>query len=356
MKSRIEVRQAVKDLSVYSVNQPDCLVKLNQNENPYRLPEEFQKDMAEACSRMEWNRYPEIAGRSLQEPLARELGVDTDTLVLGNGSNELLMAVMTTLLEPGQRLVVVEPTFALYRHLGKLTGADILVLPFKGMFEFPEEMLAQALADPRTNLGVLCSPNNPTGSILSLEQVQRLLKIARGALLIDEAYVDFSSQDLVPLLREYPNLILTRTFSKAWAFAGVRLGYALSSPDLAKEITKALLPFRISRLTLEAGKILLKYEAWIRDRVVKVVKERERLFDILDEMEGITIYPSQANFILIRPEQEAQWLFNKLVEQSILIRDVSAYPFLDNHLRISVGTPEENNLLVKALKSILVDQ
>jgi histidinol-phosphate aminotransferase len=130
----------------------------------------------------------------------------------------------------------------------------------------------------------------------------------------------------------------------------------LSSPDLAKEITKALLPFRISRLTLEAGKILLKYEAWIRDWVGKIVKERERLFDSLDEMEGITVYPSQANFILIRPEQEAQGLFNKLVEQSILIRDVSAYPFLDNHLRISVGTPEENNLLVKTLKSILGHQ
>ena len=222
--------------------------------------------------------------------------------------------------------------------------------------EFPEEMLEQALTDPRTSLGVLCSPNNPTGSVLSLAQVQRLLQIARGALLIDEAYVDFSSQDFMPLLRKYPNLILTRTFSKAWAFAGIRLGYSLSSPDLAKEMTKALLPFRISRLTLEAGKILLKYEAWIKNKVGEIMKERERLFNSLDELEGITAYPSQANFILIRPEQEAQTLFNKLVERSILIRDVSAYPFLDNHLRISVGTPEENNLLVKALKSIFGDQ
>lgn len=356
MKSRIEVRQAVQDLSVYSVNQPDCQVKLNQNENPYGLPEAFQREIAEACSRMEWNRYPEIDGRSLREPLSRELRVDPDTLVLGNGSNELLMAVMTTLLEPDRRLVVVEPTFALYRHLGKLTGADVVVLPFEGMFEFPEEMLVQALADPRTSLGVLCSPNNPTGSVLSLEQVQRLLKITRGVLLIDEAYVDFSSQDFVTLLKEYPNLILTRTFSKARAFAGIRLGYSLSSPDLAKEMTKALLPFRISRLTLEAGKILLKYGAWIKSRVGEIVKERERLFALLNEMEGITAYPSQANFILIRPEQEAQWFFDKLVERSILIRDVSVYPFLGNHLRISVGTPEENNLLIKTLKSLLGDQ
>jgi histidinol-phosphate/aromatic aminotransferase/cobyric acid decarboxylase-like protein len=180
--------------------------------------------------------------------------------------------------------------------------------------------------------------------------------MAGGILLIDEAYVEFSSQDFMPLLKAYPNLILTRTFSKARAFAGVRLGYSLSSPDLAKEITKALLPFRINRLTLEAGKILLKYEDWIKNRVGEIMKERERLFGLLDEMEGITAYPSQANFILIRPEQEPQWLFNKLMEQSILIRDVSAYPFLDNHLRISVGTPEENDLLVKALKLILGDQ
>ena len=356
MKSMIEVRQAVRDLSAYNVNQPDCLIKLNQNENPYGLPEAFQRDMAEVCSKMVWNRYPELDGRSLREPLSRGLGVDPDTLVLGNGSNELLMAVMTSLLEPGRRLVVVEPTFSLYRHLGKLTGADVVVLPFEGVFEFPEEMLAQALADSRTSLGVLCSPNNPTGSVLSLAQVQGLLKIARGALLIDEAYVDFSSQDLVPLLKEYSNLILTRTFSKARAFAGIRLGYSLSSPDLAREMTKALLPFRISRLTLEAGKILLKYEAWIKDRVKEIVKERERLFGSLDELEGITAYPSQANFILIRPEQEAQWLFNKLLERSILIRDVSAYPFLDNHLRISVGTPEENNLLVEAIRSLFRDQ
>jgi len=356
MKSMIEVRQAVKDLSVYNVNQPDCLIKLNQNENPYGLPEAFQRDMAEVCSRMEWNRYPEIDGKSLREPLSRGLGVDPDTLVLGNGSNELLMAVMTTLLEPGRRLVVVEPTFSLYRHLGKVTGADVEVLPFEGMFEFPTEKLAQALADPRTSLCVLCSPNNPTGSILSLEQVQRFLKVAWGTLLIDEAYVDFSSQNFMPLLKEYPNLILTRTFSKAWAFAGIRLGYALSSPNLAKEMTKALLPFRISRLTLEAGKILLKYESWIKDRVVEIVKERERLFGLLDELEGIMAYPSQANFVLTRPEQEARSLFSKLVEQSILIRDVSAYPFLDNHVRISVGTPEENNLLVKTIKFLSGDQ
>lgn len=356
MKNRIEVRQAVKDLSVYSVNQPDCQVKLNQNENPYGLPVSFQSEMAEACSRMEWNRYPEINGKSLRETIALGLGVDPDALVMGNGSNELLIAVMMTLLESGRRLVVVEPTFSLYRHLGKLTGADVVVLPFEGMFEFPEEMLVQTLADPRTSLGVLCSPNNPTGAVLSLEQVQRFLKVARGVLLIDEAYVDFSSQDFMPLLKEYPNLILTRTFSKAWAFAGIRLGYSLSSPDLAKEISKALLPFRINRLTLEAGKILLKYEAWIEDRVGEIVKERERLFGLLDEMEGITAYPSQANFILIRPELDAQSLFNKLMESSILIRDVSAYPFLDNHLRISVGTPEENNLLVEALKSILGGQ
>lgn len=356
MEKKIEVRQAVKDLSVYSVNQPDCQVKLNQNENPYGLPEAFQKDVAEACFRMKWNRYPDLDGKSLREPIARGLGVDPATLVLGNGSNELLMAVMTTLLESDRRLVVVEPTFALYRHLGKLTGADVVVLPFDGIFEFPQEMLAQTLADPRTSLGVLCSPNNPTGSVLSLERVQRLLEVAHGVLLIDEAYVDFSSQDFMPLLREYPNLILTRTFSKAWAFAGIRLGYSLSSPELAKEMTKALLPFRINRLTLEAGKVLLKYEAWVRDRAGEIVKERERLFASLDEMEGITAYPSQANFILIRPEQEAQSIFDKLVEQSILIRDVSAYPFLGNHLRISVGTPEENNLLIKALKALLGSQ
>jgi histidinol-phosphate/aromatic aminotransferase/cobyric acid decarboxylase-like protein len=186
-----------------------------------------------------------------------------------------------------------------------------------------------------------------------LKQVQRLLEVARGALLIDEAYVDFSSQDFMFLIREYPNLILTRTFSKAWAFAGIRLGYALSSPDLAKEMTKALLPFRISRLTLEAGKILLEYEAWIKERVREIVKERERIFNSLDELEGITAYPSQANFILIRPERESQWLFDKLLERSILVRDVSAYPFLDNHLRISVGTPKENDLLVETIRSSL---
>jgi len=356
MNSTTEVRQAVKDLSAYSVNQPDCLIKLNQNENPYGLPEAFERDMVEVCSEMEWNRYPELDGKSLREPLSRRLGIDPDTLILGNGSNELLMAVMTTLLEPGRRLAVVEPTFSLYRHLGKLTGADIEILPFEGVFEFPIEKLEQTLADPRTTLSVLCSPNNPTGSVLSLAQVQQLLKSARGVLLIDEAYVDFSSQNFMPLLEEYPNLILTRTFSKAWAFAGIRLGYTLSSPDLAKQITKALLPFRVSRLTLEAGKILLEYEDWIKGRVGEIVKERDRLYRVLDELNGIMAYPSQANFILTRPEQKAQLLFNMLSERSILLRDVSAYPFLDNHLRISVGTPEENNMLVKTIKSLFGDQ
>jgi histidinol-phosphate aminotransferase len=356
MNGETEVRQVIKDLSAYSLDQPDCRVKLNQNENPFGLPEAFQKEMGEVCAKIEWNRYPECDGKSFREPLARRLGVDPDMIVLGNGSNELLMAVMMTLLEPGRRLVVVEPTFSLYRHLGRLTGADIEVLPFEGAFEFPIEKLEQAMADSRTALSVFCSPNNPTGSVLSFEQAQNLLRSARGVLLIDEAYVEFSSQDFLPLLEEYPNLILARTLSKAWAFAGIRLGYILSRQGLAEQVTKALLPFRISRLTLEAGKTLLKYEDWIKGRVREIVKERAHLYRALDELEAIRVYSSQANFILTRPEQEAQSLYNELVKESILVRDVSGYPFLDNHLRMSVGTPEENNLLIKTVKSLLGEQ
>lgn len=346
------IKQCVRNQKSYLLPQIDYLVKMNQNENPYDLPSEIKVKITDAIKGQPWNRYPELRSMNLREKLGRLLALPAENVLVGNGSNEILLAVMMTLLEPGKRMVTISPTFSLYAHYGEILGAGVTVLPLQENFQFPVRELILLSQEPDVALTVLCSPNNPTGNSIGNENLIKIVKKASGFVLVDEAYFDFCEQDFSSLLEKFPNLILTRTFSKAVAFSFGRFGYGLAAKELVREIYKVLLPYNLNGLTELAASVLMENAQFLQSSVAAMIEQRKWLFAELKKIPGIKTFPSQANFILVELGFNSRRMYDKLIDRRILVRDVSSYPGLRNHLRISVGTPEENEILLQNMLAI----
>lgn len=347
------VKEPVRRQKVYTLPKIDYDIKVNQNENPYDLPEAVKNDILAALGDREWNRYPRLGSEELRGQIAGGLGRTSEELMVGNGSNEVLLAVMNALLQPGRKLVTIEPTFTLYKHYGEILGAEVITVPLSSEFEFQFDFLKRAVAKLDVSLTILCSPNNPTGSVIREDELRDLLEATGGYILVDEAYIDFSEQDFLPLLGDYPNLILTRTFSKAFAFAFGRFGYGIARPGLVEEIYKVLLPYNLSGFTEVAAEVLLQQRPRMQSVVDRIIEQREWLYGELKNLLELEVYPSRANFLLIKPSCDSNWLYRQFLERKILLRDVSYYPGLGNHLRITVGTEQENRRLVRDLTELL---
>jgi len=352
-KSMNMVKEQVREGTLYTLPEVGDRIKLNQNENPYDLPEPLKRKITEALQEIPWNRYPRLGSPDFRNRVGDWLELDGSQVMVGNGSNEILLAVMNTLLEPGKQMVTIEPTFSLYQHYGELFGAKVNACRLRERFTFPVEQIVRMINQERTALTVLCSPNNPTGSVISESGLRKILGAGDGFVLVDEAYLDFCEQDFNPLLKEYDNLILTRTFSKAFAFAAGRFGYGLASPEFVEQVYKVLLPYNLNGLTEAAAGLLLDHEEWMEPVISEIVSERDRLIHRLNEIQGVEAFPSQSNFFLIRPECDSDRLYNRLLDRGILIRDVSHYPGLENYLRISTGRPEENRQVISTMQEIL---
>lgn len=347
------IKQQVRDSKIYMLPDIDYQIKANQNENPWDIPGSIKQEIARALLRRNWNRYPTLTAPEIRTSIAGSLGLIMEQVAVGNGSNEIMLAVMQMLLGTGRRLVTIEPTFSLYRHYGELLDSTVTAIRLEEQFSFPVSSLVETVKKNDVTLTILCTPNNPTGNSLSEVDLQKILETSRGFVLVDEAYVDFSKQEFLPLLEEYPNLILTRTFSKAFAFGFGRFGYAIASQDFIGELYKVLLPYNLNGLSGIAAEILLKRRDVLQPMIDQIIDQREWLLKALKSISGLTVYPSDANFILVKPKKPADEIINALLKKRILVRNVSHYPGLGNHFRISVGSPEENELMVEKLKGIL---
>jgi len=347
------VKEPVRRQKVYTLPRIDYDIKVNQNENPYDLPDAVKHEILAALGDREWNRYPRLGSGELRGKIAGALGRTPEEVMVGNGSNEVLLAVMNALLQPGRKLVTIEPTFTLYKHYGEILGAEVITVPLSNEFDFQIDLLKRAVAKLDATLTILCSPNNPTGSVIREEDLRELLEATAGYILVDEAYLDFSDQDFLPLLEVYPNLILTRTFSKAFAFAFGRFGYGIARPELVEEIYKVLLPYNLGGFTEVAAGILLRQRARMQPAIDRIIGQRDWLYGELKNLLELEVYPSQANFLLIKPSCDSNWLYQQFLDRRILLRDVSYYPGLGNHLRITVGTEGENRQVIRHLTDLL---
>jgi len=347
------IKPAVRALRAYTLSPHRASVKINQNENPWDAPEEIKQEVLQRFAARKWSRYPDFVPVSLHEGLAEFAGWKTDGVIAGNGSNELIQALLMVTIGPGKRVLISEPTFALYKQVATVLGGEVESVLLTPELTYDVPALLERIEEKQPDVTIICSPNNPTGCVIEPADLGRLLRVSRGFVVIDEAYHEFAGQSVVPLLKEHENLIVLRTFSKAMAFAALRVGYLLASPELVTEIRKGVLPYNLNVLSQIAAEVgIEKYSALLGPTVEAIITERERLYTEISSFRGLTPVPSKGNFMLVRADRDPGQIFDELLKREILVRDVSGYPMLSEYFRVSVGTPEENDRLLRALHEI----
>lgn len=311
-------------------------VFLDANENPYNLP---------------YNRYPDPMQWELKEELAKIKKVRPEQIFLGNGSDEAIDLIYRAFCEPGiDNVMAIDPTYGMYQVCADVNDVDYDSVLLNEDFQFSADELL-SYADDYTKVIFLCSPNNPTGNDLDRDEIEQVLDEFDGLVVLDEAYIDFSdAPSFLEVLDKYPNLIVLQTFSKAWGCAGIRLGMAFASKEIIGILSKIKYPYNVNQLTQkQALEILRKYDEI--ERWVKTLKEeREVLAGRFDELPlTVEVFPSDANFFLARVT-DAVKIYNYLVGEGIIVRNRNSISLCDNCLRVTVGTPEENDKLIEALK------
>lgn len=349
------IKPQVRGLKPYTLVQYPHRIKLNQNESPFDIPQGLKEEILEMAKSMAWHRYPGFTPTELVAKLSACTGVGGEGILVGNGSNELIQAVFMAAVSKGSKVVIPVPTFRLYELLGTVMEADLHQVRLRGDLSFDVERIIEEIGDGATRLVVLASPNSPTGSVLEVEEVEEVLKATDGLVVIDEAYQEFSGQTNLGLLKKYDNLIILRTFSKAMGLAGLRVGYLLTNPPLAWEISKAKLPYNLNFFSMMVAMRLLDETKLLEERIEYIRKQRGVVFHHLEEIPGMKPYPSLTNFILFKVDKPVSHVFHGLIQRGILIRDVSSYPMLSRALRVTIGLDEENQAFLGALREIMED-
>jgi histidinol-phosphate aminotransferase len=347
-------RSDLTDLLPYRAPQMNAPVKLNTNESPFPPPEAFMAELGRRVAALTLHRYPDRDFTELREGLARHLGVLTDRVWLANGSNEILLHLLLSCGGPDRRAMTFEPTYAMHSHIARVSGTRLLRARRNPDFTMHAEATLEAIRKQEPDIVFLCSPNNPTGNANTEEEVQAICEAAPGLVILDEAYTEFAGRSLIGLIEHHEQLAVVRTFSKAWRMAGARLGYLVAQPWVTEQILKVRLPYHLSALTQAAGLTALAHAREITMHVQTMVHERERLWDELSTTRGITAFPSRANFILFRCESKpAADVWKALLDKGVLIRDFSETAGCDGCLRVSVGTPEQNERFLESLSTVL---
>ena len=349
------IKPQVRALTAYGLSAPAAPRKLNQNESPFDAPEAVKRAVLEAARRLPWNRYPAFEPSDLLARLAERHAWTPEGILVGNGSNELIQATLAVTVGDGTPVVTPVPTFALYRLLAGVCGGRHVGVPLGPAFGFDVSALVAAVRAEDAAVVVVNTPNNPTGTPLPAGAAERLLAETEALVVLDEAYQDFGGPTAVPLLAAHPRLVVLRSFSKAMSLAGLRFGYALAHPAVAREIAKAKLPYNVNLLTLAAAHAALEHRSVLDGQIAAVRQARDRLLERLRAIAGLTVFPSAANFVLIRCDaRPAGDVFRRLVEEhGILVRDVSAGPGLEGCLRITAGTEDDIAAVGRALEAVL---
>jgi histidinol-phosphate aminotransferase len=345
------IKSDVMRLPAYVVAQEGARVKLNQNETPWDMSAGLKDRVLAELRRRDWNRYPSGGAEDLRRALARYTRHPASGIIVGNGSNEMIQMLASALCSEGNRIVTVEPGFAVYERVASVMGIQAVKVPLRQDYSFDTEALIEAGRGAR--LMFLACPNSPTGTMLSVPDIEQIAGRFSGMVAVDEAYFEFSRQTAQPLLASRDNLVILRTFSKAMGLAGLRLGYLLARTDTARELEKAKLPFSVGVLQQIAGEIILSQPKEIETRVDAVVAERERIFSELEKLPGLRPIPSHANFILFASRlKPAAELYQSLKQSGILIRPFDS-PGISDMLRVTIGVREENDMFLAALRGLL---
>jgi histidinol-phosphate aminotransferase len=353
------LRQEVLDLHAYHVPDSSGYIKLDAMENPYLVPPALRAEIAEEVAAAAINRYPDPVAASLKEKIRAATGLPQEmALLLGNGSDELIQLLALALNKPGATLLSVEPSFVMYRMIAIFTGMRYVGVPLKsnsGAEDFSLDLPATLAAIRREQpaLVFLAYPNNPTGNLFPAEAVAQIITASPGLVVLDEAYYAFAGDSFIQRLASYPNLLVMRTFSKL-GMAGLRLGFLAGSAAWLGELEKLRLPYNVGVLPqVVAAKLLAHHEVLLL-QAQQIRQDREKLYQQLRGIAGVQVYPSEANFLLFRVAN-AVAVFNGLKQHGVLIKNLhGSHPMLQDCLRVTVGTPSENEKFIEALQESII--
>jgi len=347
------IRQDVQSMHGYAIQPSAGFVKLDAMENPFRLPEPLQAELGRRLGAVALNRYP--AGRidDLRNALKRHVNLpDGFELVLGNGSDEIITMLSMACDVPGAKVLAPLPAFVMYDVSARLQGLTFVGVPLTADFELDEAAMLAAIAEHQPALVYLAYPNNPTANLFDDTVMERIVAAAPGLVVIDEAYQPFASRDWFERMTRHPHVLVMRTLSK-FGLAGVRIGYMVGRKALVDEIDKVRPPYNVSVLNAEAAIFALEHADEFARQAAVLRSERTRLLAALTALPGCKPFPSEANMVLVRVP-DAAVLFAALKARNVLVKNVSGlHPLLASCLRLTVGTPEENTLMIEALEASL---
>jgi len=346
------IRPCVRAVPAYRLVEEKAEVKLSQNESPFDVPVELKEKVFERLRKRAWNRYAQEVPNRVQALLAERNKWPFVGVVLGAGSNLLLQLIAYCSVEPKGIILAPTPCFALYALIAGLVDGLLKEVPFPERFVYEERIWIEAIEKHNPSLVFLCTPNNPTGSFMSKRSVEAVVKVSKGLVVVDEAYREFAGEDCRDLLPKYKNLILIRTFSKAFSAAGIRLGYLLAHPEIAEQIGKAVPPFNVNVLTATAAEVFLENPQVVQQRVNFILKERERIIQEIGKLPGVKVFPTRANFFLLETKLQSEDLAERFARLGIAVRVLKG-PGLEKCIRVNVGTEEENDRFLDGLKEIL---
>lgn len=349
-------RDDLRALEGYHSPQLDVRVRLNTNESPFPPPPAFVAEWTAAIGDERHHRYPDRAATELRRALGAHLGQPAERIFAANGSNEVLQTILLTYGGPGRRALVFEPTYALHAHIARITATEVVESERGNDFRIDPDAAAATIASVQPHIVFVCSPNNPTGTLEPSATMHAVADAAAacGALLVvDEAYAEFAERSALTLVADDRPVVVTRTYSKVWSLAGVRLGFAIAPRAVVAELDKVVLPYHLSVPTQLAGTLALRHLREMEHRVASLVEERGRVSAALGRIAGITAFPSGANFVLFRVDGDAHAVWKALADRGVLVRDFSRWPRVEGCLRVTIGTPEENDAFLDALRAVL---
>lgn len=328
---------------------------LSANENPCDIAGELREEIMREVGKVAFNRYPDPLANELRDLIAEANGLVREQVLVGNGGDELLFNLVLAWGGPGRKLLNVPPTFSVYAANARLTGTEVVNVARNADFSVDEDAVIERLAQGDIDLAVVTSPNNPTGELASRDFIVRMLEASDALIMVDEAYFEFARETVVPLLAEHKNLIVLRTFSKAYSLAGVRLGYVLAHADVIREFIKVRQPYSVDAVSQAIARVVFANRKAFEPGIEAIISERARVAEELAAIPGVTPFPSDANYILFRMDAAGE-AWDYLYDRGVLIRDFSASAMLEGTLRVTIGTAAQNDAFLAALRDFVSER
>lgn len=341
------------DLKPYDPKYLPADAFLSANENPRDVEQEIRREIMREVGHLPLNRYPDPLANELRDMIAESNGLDRDQVLVGNGGDELLFGIAMAWGGPGRTFLNLPPTFSVYDNNARLTGTTVVDVPRRTDYSIDEQAVLDRVAEGDIDYVIVTSPNNPTGELADETFMLKLLDATDALVMVDEAYFEFSRQTMRPYLAQHGNLVILRTFSKAFSLAGVRIGYALGNEEVIREFVKVRQPYSVNAVSQAIARVVYRNRAKFEPGINAIIDERARVIEGLKRIPGVTPYPSDANYVLFRLESAAP-IWKMLYEHGILVRDFSQSPHLEGCLRVSIGSPEENDAFLHALRDAVM--